>query len=33
VKAHRGKVMRKMKAASLAELVTIAAKLRVVPKR
>jgi FixJ family two-component response regulator len=28
VKAHRGKVMRKMKADSLADLVTIAAKLR-----
>jgi FixJ family two-component response regulator len=29
VKAHRGKVMRKMKAASLADLVTMAAKLRI----
>ena len=29
VKAHRGKVMRKMKADSLADLVTIAARLRV----
>jgi len=29
VKAHRGRVMRKMQAASLAELVTIAAKLHV----
>ena len=28
VKAHRGRVMRKMKAASLADLVTIAARLR-----
>jgi FixJ family two-component response regulator len=28
VKAHRGKVMRKMKAESLAELVTMAARLR-----
>ena len=27
VKAHRGKVMRKMKAGSLADLVTMAAKL------
>jgi FixJ family two-component response regulator len=31
VKAHRGKVMRKMKAASLPELVTIAARLTLVP--
>jgi FixJ family two-component response regulator len=31
VKAHRGKVMRKMKAASLADLVTMAAKLRLAP--
>ena len=31
VKAHRGKVMRKMKAASLADLVTMAARLRVAP--
>ena len=31
VKAHRGKVMRKMDAASLAELVTMAASLRVAP--
>jgi FixJ family two-component response regulator len=31
VKAHRGKVMRKMKANSLAELVTTAARLRVAP--
>jgi FixJ family two-component response regulator len=28
VKAHRGKVMRKMKAESLAELVTMSARLR-----
>jgi FixJ family two-component response regulator len=33
VKAHRGKVMRKMKAGSLADLVTMAARLRVVPRR
>jgi FixJ family two-component response regulator len=32
VKAHRGKVMRKMKAGSLADLVTMAAKLRVAPE-
>src|ERR1041385_1371214 len=31
VKAHRGKVMRKMKAASLADLVTMAAALRPTP--
>jgi DNA-binding CsgD family transcriptional regulator len=31
VKAHRGKVMRKMKAGSLADLVTMAARLRVSP--
>jgi FixJ family two-component response regulator len=31
VKAHRGKVMRKMKAGSLAELVNIAASLRLAP--
>jgi FixJ family two-component response regulator len=31
VKAHRGKVMRKMKADSLAGLVKIAARLRVAP--
>jgi len=31
VKAHRGKVMRKMKAASLADLVTMAARLGVAP--
>jgi len=33
VKAHRGRVMRKMKATSLADLVTMAAKLRIGPKR
>jgi FixJ family two-component response regulator len=33
VKAHRGKVMRKMEASSLADLVTIAAKLLVPPDR
>ena len=31
VKAHRGKVMQKMKAASLAELVKMAARLRLAP--
>jgi FixJ family two-component response regulator len=31
VKAHRGKMMRKMKAGSLAELVNIAARLRLAP--
>lgn len=31
VKAHRGKVMRKMKADSLADLVTMAARLRLAP--
>ena len=31
VKAHRGKVMRKMKADSLPDLVTMAAKLRLTP--
>jgi FixJ family two-component response regulator len=33
VKAHRGKVMRKMKADSLADLVTMAARLRLTPVR
>src|SRR5947209_2363044 len=33
VKSHRGKVMRKMKAASLADLVTMAARLQIGPKR
>jgi FixJ family two-component response regulator len=33
VKAHRGKMMRKMKADSLADLVTMAARLRVTPAR
>jgi len=33
VKAHRGKVMRKMNAASLAQLVTMAARLGVAPKQ
>jgi FixJ family two-component response regulator len=33
VKAHRGKVMRKMQAASLADLVTMAAKLQEAPGR
>jgi FixJ family two-component response regulator len=33
VKAHRGKVMRKMKADSLADLVTMAARLRLPPVR
>ena len=31
VKAHRGKVMRKMKADSLADLVKMAARLRLAP--
>jgi FixJ family two-component response regulator len=31
VKAHRGQVMRKMKADSLPDLVTMAAKLRLAP--
>jgi len=31
VKAHRGKVMRKMKAGSLADLVNMAAQLRLAP--
>jgi len=31
VKAHRGKVMRKMKAGSLADLVNMAASLRLAP--
>jgi FixJ family two-component response regulator len=31
VKAHRGKVMRKMKANSLADLVTMAARLQLAP--
>jgi FixJ family two-component response regulator len=32
VKAHRGRVMRKMKAASLADLVTMAARLHIPPR-
>ena len=32
VKAHRGRVMRKMKAGSLAELVKMVAKLRLTPE-
>jgi FixJ family two-component response regulator len=32
VKAHRGKVMRKMKADSLADLVNMAARLRLAPR-
>jgi FixJ family two-component response regulator len=32
VKAHRGKMMRKMKAGSLADLVKMAAKLRPAPE-
>jgi len=33
VKAHRGKVMRKMKADSLADLVNMAARLHLTPVR